>query len=383
MGKKGMGIQMKIMQMKYFALFLLTAAAVVVGTGGQRAAEQTADTGGMLGAAFGQDGEAPLHRGGFAQLPKPVAYDCNAAEAGFNKAGFNIEFNIEEGGCDTLLKGLLNGMSDMEYQEGAEGVCGVSFGIHILAYSQGAYPCFGSADLAQDVAAQISRLADLLLSKQDEAGSLYEDYEATAIFSGIMAMGSEFGGRHNIDSYSQYYAAAKRAWSWLERQECDTEGKSAARFYAAAQFFRIENTGKYRRIVEEFLRQEPDSYTENKAVFYGALAYLDTDRKADRDLCARIMQSLVNETQRICGANTAYGIGTRTLEGNLSNLLLLSLMNDITPSKEYTSMMRNIMQYVSGCLDQAGVWQGTAETAGRNPEWNAILLFGVGGLLNH
>ena len=78
----------------------------------------------------------------------------------------------------------------------------------------------------------------------------------------------------------------------------------------------------------------------------------------------------------------------RSIEDSLLNILLLGFINDVTPSKEYTQIIENTIQYIGGqnetgnCYVNAeGIWLAAENTQGRNLEWNGILLFGVSNML--
>ncbi len=63
---------------------------------------------------------------------------------------------------------------------------------------------------------------------------------------------------------------------------------------------------------------------------------------------------------------------------------------DITPSKEYTEIIENTIQYMGGLnengvcyIDESGAWKELSETSDRNLEWNGILLFGMSDMLKN
>lgn len=212
-----------------------------------------------------------------------------------------------------------------------------------------------------------------------------EDYEATAAFCGIMMMSRDVFGKYEKTVSKEFLDSAENSWEWLKKQECDTGGRKNARFYAAAQFFKSTGGSEYQQIVDEFLGNSLESYTDDRFVFYGVLSYLNAEKNTNRDMCTHIMQCLVNDTEQICinaKNDEFFCIGNRTIEENLKSILLLSFINYITPNKEYTVIIENTIQYMGGLnetgacyINSSGAWQDTDATAGRNLEWNGIILF--------
>ena len=69
---------------------------------------------------------------------------------------------------------------------------------------------------------------------------------------------------------------------------------------------------------------------------------------------------------------------------------LLGFTNYITPNKEYTAIIENTIQYIGGLnetgnsyISADGVWQETDNAAGRNFEWNGIILFVYSNMLQN
>ena len=179
----------------------------------------------------------------------------------------------------------------------------------------------------------------------------------------------------------------------LFRSECDTDVRKNARFYAAVQLFRVQFNEEYKTIVETFLKEKNEDYSSQRFVFYGVIAYISAGENTDRDLCTHIMKDLVdrNEDTGNAAKNDAFfGTGKRSVYDNLYNMLLLCFINDITPSKEYTEIIENTIQYMGGLnengvcyIDESGAWKELSETSDRNLEWNGILLFGMSDMLKN
>lgn len=315
--------------------------------------------------------------------------------------GQSYPFEIAEDAYEKQFLGLLTNMSNVRLEESAQGVCDVSFGMHILMYSlqkngdlyEEAYAHLGEEAAESDMVARLLYMAQWLLAKQDADGSLYGDYSATAAFCGVMAMGRDTFGKYEETVAREFQDAAERAWQWLRGSACEGDAERAARFYAAVQLSKSVGNGECRRIADEFLEGYDGSYTDDRFIFYGVWAYLNTARNIDRDMCTHIMLCLVDETEQICDEaqnDIFFGTGERSLEENLRRILLLSFINYITPNKEYTLIVENGIQYIGGLnengecyIGKNGVWQDTDAALERGFEWNGIILFCFGDMLKN
>lgn len=315
--------------------------------------------------------------------------------------GQSYPFCISEDGYENMFVGMLKNVREVPLAESAQGVCDISFGMHAIMYAmqcngvlfEEAYKHFGEDEKDKQLVTQLLYFASWLMAHQDADGSLYGDYEATAAFCGIMVMSREMFGRYEASVSREYQEASDKAWRWLEEQECDTDVRKSARFYAASQLFKAEYNQEYKKLAEDFLREKNADYSAQRPVFYGVLSYISAGDHTDRDLCTHIMKDLVDENE-LAGneakSDEFFGTGRRTVYNNLYNMLLLSFVNYITPSKEYTEIIENTIQYMGGLnengvcyIDGNGVWKELSETSDRNLEWNGILLFGMSDMLKN
>lgn len=74
----------------------------------------------------------------------------------------------------------------------------------------------------------------------------------------------------------------------------------------------------------------------------------------------------------------------------MSHMLYLSFINYLTPSKEYTAIIENTIQYMGGLNEQGicyvgadGVWSDTESIQGHPFEWSGILLLGMSDMLGN
>ena len=315
--------------------------------------------------------------------------------------GQSYPFRIAQDGYENMFVGMLRNVREVPLEESAQGVCDISFGMHAIMYAmqcngalfEEAYQYFAEDEKDRQLVPQLLYFASWLMAHQDADGSLFGDYEATAAFCGIMVMSRDMFGRYEASVSKAYQEASKKAWEWLEKQNCDTNVRKSARFYAASQLFRAEYNEEYKKLVEDFLWERDADYSTERFVFYGMTAYVSADENTDRDLCTHIMKDLVEQNEY--AGNDArndgfFGTGRRTVYDNLYNMLLISFINYITPSKEYTEIIENTIQYMGGLnengicyIDGDGAWKELSETADRNLEWNGILLLGMSDMLRN
>lgn len=337
-----------------------------------------------------------LSEGDFSKLTEPGTYYIET-----DIIGQSYPFRITSDGYENLFIGLLKNVRNVQLTQDAQGICNTSFGMHVIMHAmqcngsifEEAYRHFDEEEQDKQLVTQLLYFASWLMAQQGADGSLYNDYEATAAFCGILVMSRDMFGRYEASVSKEYKEASDKAWRWLEKQECDTEAKKNARFYAAAQLFKAEYSEDYKKIAEDFLREREKDYSEERFVFYGVLAYISAGNNTDRDLCTHIMKDMVDKNEQACEEaknDVFFGTGKRTLYDSLYNMLLLCFVNYITPSKEYTEIIENTIQYIGGLnesgvcyMEGSGSWKALSETQDRSLEWNGILLFGMSDLLKN
>ncbi len=358
--------------------------------------KETVYTGNILVSQKDTLSGVQLGTGDFSQVTETGIYYIES-----DIVGQSYPFAIAQDAYESFFLSLLENVSNVKLEESAESVCNVSFGMDILMYSlqcsgsvyEEAYAHLSNSGYDDDMVTELLHMAQWLLSQQDGDGSLYEDYDATAAFCGAITMSLNTFGIYQDNVAKEYRSAAEKAWQWLEKQDCDTKAKKAAQFYAAAQLFKSEGTKKYNDIILNFFENEPESYSDNRFIFHGIIAYMGSESAPDRDLCTRIMIKLVDETEKIsidARKDDIFGTGERSVEKCLDNMRLLGFTNYITPNKEYTAIIENTIQYIGGLnetgnsyISADGVWQETDNAAGRNFEWNGIILFVYSNMLQN
>ncbi len=326
--------------------------------------------------------------GDFSEVTEPGTYYIEQ-----DQVGRSYTFTISESPYEQVFRGLLenilNGMPNTEKVSAAD-VPNVAFGMHSMML---ALQCHGVLfETDNNLVMQLLQTAEWLMMLQDKTtGSMFEDYEATAAFCGILAQSADTFGKYDSKISKEFMEASKKAWSWLEKQKEQEVLYAPAQFYAATQLFKVEGTRNYKIIIEKYLETRETKITESRFSFYGSVIYLNTIKDTNRDLCTEIMQELVAETEEIGqrSKENPYLVYTSDIEQNLQKALLICFVDYITPSNEYAKILENTLHYLMGrnetgsrYLDESGVWVPVAETIHRNPEWNGILLFCLSDLLN-
>lgn len=339
-------------------------------------------TGKITKAAYDEETGQTVSKGDFSDFNTEGTYYIET-----DRIGRSYSFSIGEAVYDSLFGALLEQESHFTYEESAQGVINLGFGMHAMLL---ALQCHGAVfEDNQSLMLQLLASADWMLTTQSEQGSVYEDYEATAVFSGIMAMYHNVFGKYDEKAARSYLEASRKSWEWLEEQGEAQNG--GALFYAAAQRYRATGEEKYQTAVLSYLRQHEADIMTDRFAFYGTIVYLGTERNTDRAVCTKLMQKLVNETENICNTSKkdCFGVYTRDLSDNLYKLLLICFVDYITPSSEYASVVENTLHYIEGrnedgCryLGADGEWLACDKTQARTPEWNGILLFGLSDLLD-
>ena len=337
-----------------------------------------------------------LSAGDFTPVNEPGVYYIET-----DIVGQSYPFSISQDGYENLFVGMIKNAKEVQLTESAEGIIDTSFGIHVLMYAlqcngtlfEEAYNYLNEDEKDKQLVTQLLYLASWMMQQQGADGSLYGDYRATAAFCGALVMSRDVFGKYESSVSNEQKAAYDKAWKWLQKQKCETDDEKMARFYAAAQFFKVEDDADCKKMAEEFLRERKADYYGDRFVFYGVLSYVSAGESTNRELCNQIMMDLVDKNETACKAaksDALFGTGRRTFYENFRYLLLLCFVNYVTPSKEYTEIVENTIQYMGGLnengicyIDASGAWRELSETAGRNLEWNGILLFGMSDMLKN
>lgn len=326
--------------------------------------------------------------GDFSAVTEPGSYYIEQSQVG-RSYSFIISETVYEPVFQGLIENMLTELPPAEAVTAAN-ICDVSFGMHSMML---ALQCHGVLfEKDNNLVMQLLELAEWLMSFQDEAtGSMFEDYEATAAFCGVLTQSAAAFGKYDANVAKDFTAAAKKAWIWMEKNPDMAKVYPSAQFYAAAQLYKTEGSWGYKTTIENYLTTRATRITEDRFAFYGSVIYLNTIKGTNRDLCTKIMQELVDETEEISrkAKENPYLVYSNDIAENLQKVLLICFVDYITPSNEYAVIIENTLHYLLGrnetggrYLSEAGAWGSADMTVDKTLEWNGILLFCLSDLLN-
>lgn len=340
-------------------------------------------TGDMQDKMYDDNSKGYMSRGDFSSITQPGRYYVET-----DVIGRSYTFEIAEDRYEKMFQSIMKVGAVLQPEQTPEAICNVTFGMHTLFLALQYHGSLFETD--NDLVTQMLRMAEWLLTCQSEDGSLYADYEATASFCGIMTMCADNFGKYDSSIAKNYKTAATKAWKWMEKQPQD-QIKEDALFYATAQLFRSEGTAVYQNLVTQYLTKKLGQLTDNLYHFLGATLYIASVDNTSRDLCTKIMQEFVDETEKICEVEKQNPslVYTNVLQENLHKVLLICFVDYITPSNEYAVIMENTLHYIAGrnetgagYLDAQGNWNMPDSTVSQNYEWNSILIFFLSDLMD-
>lgn len=339
-------------------------------------------TGEIHNQMYDENSKSYMSRGDFSSVTQPGKYYIET-----DVIGRSYTFEIAEDIYERMFQSIMQAGETLQPEQMPEAICNVTFGMHTLFLALQYHGSLFETD--NDLVTQMLRMAEWMLTCQSEDGSLYTDYEATAAFCGIMTMCADNFGKYDSTIAKNYKTAAKNAWKWMEKQPQEQINEDAL-FYAVAQMFRSEGTMTYQNLVTQHLMKKQGELTENLYNFLGATLYISSVDNTSRDLCTKIMQEFVDETEEICKAEKENPslVYTNVLDENLHKVLLICFVDYITPSNEYAVIMENTLHYIAGrndtgagYLDEQGKWKVADSTVSENYEWNSMLIFFLSDLL--
>lgn len=213
--------------------------------------------------------------------------------------------------------------------------------------------------------------------------------EASAGFASALARFSYAYKEFDKEYAALCLKAADLAWRYIEKQK---EEKPGTRYFcAAAELYRASGQYKYHTAVKRYLESEPDRQTEEEARWasYGAVTYISTRHTVDINLCAELMDTLMQQAEQI--SQTSH-VGFYLASGNSSmdnteellwNMVILSIADYVITNHEYATVIENHQHYFLGRNQQAlcllaGKGSRSAAQPGKairdNLTWNAYYL---------
>jgi hypothetical protein len=298
--------------------------------------------------------------------------------------GRSYYFTISDNADSELFINMLDNfyLEDDMIEKDRQSIMDACFGMNAVIY---AMQCNGEAfDIDNNIVEELLHMSNDLVSLQEKDGSLLEDYEATAAFCGIISMCANEFGRYEDSIDKTYKEAADKAWAWLEdNTEIATEYK-AAEFYAASQLFGLSGDDKYKNISEAYLTElKKNDYVYDSFSFYGIIAYMSSKDTVDKELCTSIMMKMldvVDDIANSASADKVYRVGTTDIDEVMTNTVQICLFNYLVPSREYTDLLSNTIEYIGG-YNPSGTNYMENGTKDKYFEYKGIMLFAISNIL--
>jgi hypothetical protein len=300
--------------------------------------------------------------------------------------GRSYYFTISDNADKDLFANMLDNYYDGEIEIGVDGndnsmVIDACLGMDALIY---AMQCNGDVFGADNhIVEQLLHMANDLISLQGDEGSIGGDYISTAAFCGIISMCCNEFGKYEATIEQTYKDVVNQAWSWLEMQDCDTDAKKAARFYATAQLYNLYKTTEYKEISEEYLNDKGSGYSMDAFTFYGVISYMNSKADVDMTMCTYIMSDMISNVDVICNnasADKVYNVGADDLDEIMINTVQICFFEFIIPSREYKDLLANTIDYIGG-YNPNGINYMTENTNDKYFEYKGIMLFAISNIL--
>jgi endoglucanase len=186
---------------------------------------------------------------------------------------------------------------------------------------------------------------------------------AAKMFCAVMAKFSYLYQGYDNAYATECLKAADRAWSYLSKNHTDLLDEMY--FQAAAEMYRAAGYQSYHNVVVQYLKSEDyqnlfgsqnrligDSRQEG--IMLGAVTYLLTRKRVDRNLCSEIMKTITLMAEDITARarrSQYLAAGNQRQDNNselLADMFFLSIVNYIIPNYEYGTVIENHLHYLCG-----------------------------------
>ena len=172
-----------------------------------------------------------------------------------------------------------------------------------------------------------------------------EDVNATAAFAAIMAEFSQVYQRYDEDYARECLNAAEAAWSYISDQDI-----TQAHYFAAACLYNATGKTGFHTFLKEY-RSESGRTEENDLVkLRGDVAYLNSQRKVDTELCSKIMKEWMEKVEQLSetSSENAFRVCGTNAEEIFDHLLYLTIINHVITNHEYGTVLRSHLHFFLG-----------------------------------
>lgn len=190
------------------------------------------------------------------------------------------------------------------------------------------------------------------LEEKPEAGLVVmgETTRATAYYCASLAHFSYVIKKYDPGFSTKCIEAAGEAWKCLEANKDLVAGTQM--FRAAVEMYRATGNAVYRKVVEDYLKDNYDKDYEERIALDGAIVYMSSSRATVVNYCTGLMEHYMSRTENKSNAANASrylvesaGLGEEEL---LRNLVEIIIVDFIISNAEYGTIEENYLHYFCG-----------------------------------
>lgn len=169
--------------------------------------------------------------------------------------------------------------------------------------------------------------------------------DATACFAATMAKYGYLYQQIDKEYATVCLKAAAKAWKYLETQ---TDVKPEQMLYSAAELYRASSDWQYHTYItknQEAILRGNDTFS----LLMGEITYVSTRRKVDKDLCGKMMTSLMEKAEMIATqSRQADYLVEEKQDEFMDNMTVMSVVDYIITNHEYYTVIENHIHYLLG-----------------------------------
>lgn len=282
----------------------------------------------------------------------------------YEKSGESYIFKIDSEINELSFSNAIDVMFAKDFISNAEeSICSLNEILFSYEVNEAAYKGLlnnVNKNLSRDILKSVSEKINAMISAQEssggvmslnsEDGNLSTSLDATIAFAELMARYA--GIMENIDKglSDKAYSSAEKAWKYYSSQK--STSKSDRAFAAAAQLYRISGEKKYEIVLSNFFDREDFEklFLESDSIFYGSIAYLNTNKPVNINVCNNIMDLLLKNAESIAKSSSrnVYRVSSFDISELLANMIRLSTANYFIYNHEYKSIAEDHVHYLLG-----------------------------------
>lgn len=172
-----------------------------------------------------------------------------------------------------------------------------------------------------------------------------EDIETTGVFAGVMAEFSESFQGYDGDYARECLRAAEQAWGYLASQKA-----TQAHYFAAACLYNATGKAVYHSYLKEYRANAGRSDENTLIKLRGDVAYLNSRRKVDTELCSMIMKDWMEKVEQLAeiSSENAFRVCGTNVDDIFNHLLYLTMINHVITNHEYGTVLRSHLHFFLG-----------------------------------